>query len=234
MNMLPQHVAIIMDGNGRWAQRRGLSRIEGHRAGMYAAREIIKYCSKINIPYLTLYVFSSENWKRPKNEINGLFEMLQNYLEENNSEWMDYGICLRIIGSLEKLPRVLKEILVQVCKKTKENRNLNLTIAISYGSRMEIIEAAKKIAIDIANGIISINQISEEIFSQYLATKGLPDPDLFIRTSGEMRLSNFLLWQLSYSELYITPVLWPDFTQFDFDAALQNYANRNRRFGKSL
>lgn len=232
--MLPQHVAIIMDGNGRWAQRRGLSRIEGHRAGMYAAREIIKYCSKINIPYLTLYVFSSENWKRPKNEINGLFEMLQNYLEENNSEWMDYGICLRIIGSLEKLPRVLKEILVQVCKKTKENRNLNLTIAISYGSRMEIIEAAKKIAIDIANGIISINQISEEIFSQYLATKGLPDPDLFIRTSGEMRLSNFLLWQLSYSELYITPVLWPDFTQFDFDAALQNYANRNRRFGKSL
>jgi undecaprenyl diphosphate synthase len=232
--MFPQHIAIIMDGNGRWAQKRGLSRIDGHRAGVITAKEIIKYCCALKIPYLTLYAFSSENWERPRNEIMGLFEILQNYLKTDSFNLMNHGICLRTIGSLEKLPSALRKTLIQICEKTKKNDKLNLTIAISYGSRMEIVKATRKIVKDIANGIISINQISEQVFSQYLETNQLPDPDLFIRTSGEMRLSNFLLWQLSYSELYITSTLWPDFSKFDFDMALQNYASRNRRFGKSL
>ncbi|MES2504135.1 MAG: isoprenyl transferase [Myxococcota bacterium] len=231
--MLPKHIAIIMDGNGRWAKQRGLGRLEGHRAGTDSAADIVRYAGELGISYLTLYAFSSENWSRPKEEISGLMNLLKNYLKKDASELIEKGVRVRTIGSTDKLPLMLQRSLSAICEKTKHGTKLNLTLALSYGSRDEIVKASQKIAQDVVDKKIAIKNISEQLFEKYLETKDLPDPDLFIRTSGEMRLSNFLLWQLSYSELYITPVFWPDFKRANLDEALESYASRNRRFGKS-
>ncbi|MEI6790723.1 MAG: isoprenyl transferase [Myxococcaceae bacterium] len=231
MQTLPKHIAIIMDGNGRWAQNRGLSRLEGHRAGVDSATEIVRYCGELGITYLTLYAFSSENWKRPPEEVFGLMGIMRDYLSRDSSELVEKGVCVQVIGSLERLPKALQMALLQICEKTKTGQKLHLTLALSYGSRAEITQAAKQMAQDVLDKKIALSDFSEELFERYLETRSLPDPDLFIRTSGEMRLSNFLLWQLSYSELYMTPILWPDFKRADLDQALESYSNRQRRFG---
>lgn len=230
--MLPTHLAIIMDGNGRWAQKRALSRLEGHRAGIDSATDIVRYCGELGISYLTLYAFSSENWKRPPDEITGLMGLLQDYLSKDSRELVEKGVKVRVIGSISKLPKLLQGALHRLCEKTQHGQKLNLTLALSYGSRAEITQAAKQIAEKVLKHEIKLEEISEEIFAQHLETHDLPDPDLFIRTSGEMRLSNFLLWQLSYAELYMTPTLWPDFKRSNLDAALASYAGRERRFGQ--
>ncbi|MEI6806368.1 MAG: isoprenyl transferase [Myxococcaceae bacterium] len=231
MRTLPEHIAIVMDGNGRWAQKRGLSRLEGHRAGVDSATDIVRYCGELGIRYLTLYAFSSENWKRPQGEVLGLMGILRDYLSKDSSELIEKGVRVQMIGSLERLPKALQGAISKICKKTQAGENLTLTLAISYGSRNEITQAAQKIARDILAQKIAIENITENLFAQYLETNSLPDPDLLIRTSGELRLSNFLLWQLSYTELYMTPVLWPDFKRADLDNALLDYASRQRRFG---
>ncbi len=233
MHTLPEHIAIIMDGNGRWAQRQGLSRLEGHRAGVDSATEIVRYCGELGIPYLTLYAFSSENWKRPKDEVLGLMGILRDYLSRDSSELIEKGVRVKTIGSLERLPKALQTAILKICDKTQHGKKLTLTLAISYGSRAEITRATQNLARDVLNHKVAIENITENLFAQYLETRNLPDPDLWIRTSGEFRLSNFLLWQLSYAELYMTPVFWPDFKRADFDAALKEFAGRQRRFGKS-
>lgn len=229
----PKHIAIVMDGNGRWAQKKGLSRLEGHRAGVHSATDIVRYCGELKIPYLTLYAFSSENWNRPAGEVTGLMKILKDYLTKDAAELIDNGVKIQLIGSLERLPKGLQAALKAICHKTRNGDNLTLIIAISYGSRAEITLAAKALAEDIVSKKIKTSDITEDLFSQYLQTKDIPDPDLLIRTSGEMRLSNFLLWQISYSELHITPVLWPDFKRTHLDIALKEYAKRQRRFGGS-
>lgn len=233
MQTLPKHIAIVMDGNGRWAQKRGLSRLEGHRAGVDSATNIVRYCGELGIPYLTLYAFSSENWKRPKDEVLGLMGILRDYLSKDSSELVEKGVHVQTIGALDRLPTPLQKAITQICDQTKSGTNLTLTLALSYGSRAEITQAAQNIARDALAHKISPENITEALFAQYLETNSLPDPDLLIRTSGEKRLSNFLLWQLSYSELYMTPVLWPDFKRADLDDALQDYAGRQRRFGQA-
>lgn len=233
MQTLPKHIAIVMDGNGRWAQKRGFSRLEGHRAGVDSATDIVRYCGELGIPYLTLYAFSSENWKRPKDEVIGLMGILRDYLSKDSSELVEKGVCVRTIGSLDRLPGPLQKAIMQICDQTQAGTKLTLTLALSYGSRAEITQAAQNIARDALAHKISPADITEDLFAQYLETNLLPDPDLLIRTSGEKRLSNFLLWQLSYSELYMTPVLWPDFKRADLDDALQDYAGRQRRFGQA-
>ncbi len=229
--MLPEHVAIVMDGNGRWAKARGLSRLEGHRAGVNSATDIVRYCGELGIRYLTLYAFSSENWKRPAEEVIGIMDLLREYLSRDSNELVQKGVRIQVIGKSEKLPFALQTALKSLCEKTKLGNKLILTIALSYGSRAEIAEAAKKIAWDTLEGRLDPEKISEEVFAGYLQTTGIPDPDLLIRTSGEKRLSNFLLWQLSYTELYITETLWPDFNRASLDLALADYARRERRFG---
>jgi undecaprenyl diphosphate synthase len=228
---LPKHVAIVMDGNGRWANQKGLSRMDGHRAGVDAAVEIVKYCGELEIPYLTLYAFSSENWRRPTEEVLGLMSLLYGYLTKESDSLVKNGVSLHTIGASNRLPELVQKALASVCEKTKEGTRLHLTLALSYGARDEITRAVKKIAIDVQNGLIAIDKINEALVSDYLDTQKTPDPDLWIRTSGEMRLSNFLLWQLSYAELYVTPVYWPDFTCTEFDKALSDFYVRERRFG---
>lgn len=232
-NTVPKHVAVIMDGNGRWASRHGLPRLAGHREGVKPLKRIVRLCSDLGIKYLTAYSFSSENWQRPKNEVSGLmqlfFETVVAELEELNKN----GVRIVLIGNRNLIPqRVLKkfedaEII------TKNNNNVVLNIAFSYGSRQEILGAVKKACINITNKEIDINDIDESYFSKLLFTKNCPDPDLLIRTSGEFRISNFLLWQIAYSELYFTKTLWPDFSDAEFLKAIQDYQYRNRRFGKT-
>ena len=231
MQTLPKHIAIIMDGNGRWAKARGLSRLDGHRSGVDSATEIVRYCGELGIPYLTLYAFSSENWRRPPEEVFGLMGIMRDYLSKDSSELVEKGVRVQVIGAVDKLPKALQIALSQICEKTKHGTKLHLTLALSYGSRAEITQAAQKMARDVLEKKIALSDFSEDLLASYLETHNLPDPDLFIRTSGEMRLSNFLLWQLSYSELYMTPVLWPDFKRADLDKALESYADRERRFG---
>ena len=232
MQILPKHIAIVMDGNGRWATSRGKTRLEGHRAGVDSATEVVRYCGELGIPYLTLYAFSSENWQRPPEEVLGLMGLMRDYLSKDSSELVKKGVHIQTIGALDKLPRALQSALSQICDKTKHGQKLHLTLALSYGSRAEITQAAQKMAQDVLEKKMSLSDLSEDVFARYLETSNLPDPDLLIRTSGEMRLSNFLLWQLSYSELYMTPVLWPDFKRSDLDQALESYACRKRRFGQ--
>jgi undecaprenyl diphosphate synthase len=234
MQTLPKHIAIVMDGNGRWAQRQGLGRLEGHRAGVDSATDIVRYCGELGIPYLTLYAFSSENWKRPKDEVIGLMGILRDYLNKDSSELVEKGVRVQTIGSLNRLPGPLQKAIMRICEQTKTGTKFTLTLALSYGSRAEITQAAQRIAQDTLANKINPEDITEEVFAQYLETCSLPDPDLLIRTSGEKRLSNFLLWQLSYSELYMTPVLWPDFKRANLDDALRDYASRQRRFGQAL
>lgn len=227
---LPTHVAIIMDGNGRWAKQRGLPRIEGHLVGMKSVRNIITATINLKIPYLTLYAFSKENWTRPKEEVNGLLEILVIYLEKELPLMMEKDIRFNIIGDLSDFPDNIQKKIRDVMKKTLKNNALCLNIALSYSGRKEILHAARGIAEDYRDG--NIKKIDERVFKRYLWTRGIPDPDLLIRTSGEMRISNFLLWQIAYTEIYVTDTLWPDFRQEAYYDALKEYSRRDRRFGR--
>lgn len=226
---LPRHVAIIMDGNGRWARSRALPRVEGHIAGIESVREVVTTTRELDIPYLTLYAFSKENWSRPRNEVTALLQLLALYLERGLSLMLDKDVRFNTIGATSDLPAELQEQLSSVMEKTKNNRSLLLSIALSYSGREEILRAAR-LTCDAAarDGKTSID---EELFSKHLYTAGMPDPDLLIRTSGEMRLSNFLLWQMAYTEIYVTETLWPDFRKAAYLEALKNFMGRKRRFG---
>jgi undecaprenyl diphosphate synthase len=228
---IPRHVAIIMDGNGRWARLRRLPKIAGHRAGVKAAQEAVKAARDLGIKVLTLYTFSTENWTRPKREIDGLFGLLEEYLDRESDALKKDNVRFSIIGDTEKLPASLHAKLKDAVETTKANTGLILNLALNYGSRSEMIQAAKCLADDAVRGRISVSDIDEGLFARRLCTNGLPDPDLLIRTSGEQRLSNFLLWQISYAELYFTKKLWPDFKKSDLAKAVAEYARRNRRFG---
>jgi|SRR5690606_3657063 len=230
---LPQHVAIIMDGNGRWAKKRGMMRIFGHENGAKSVREVVEASGKLGIKYLTLYAFSTENWNRPKSEVSTLMKLLMNSLKNEAKSLMENDIRLNSIGNLDMLPRAARKELLDVIRQTRDNKSLTLTLALSYGSRDEIIRAVKEISDKVKNNIIIPGDIDESVINQHLYTQNLPDVDLLIRTSGEHRISNFLLWQIAYAELYFTDVLWPDFREDDFVRALADYQKRERRFGKT-
>ena len=228
---MPGHIAIIMDGNGRWARMRGLPRIAGHREGIKSVREIVTFCREVGIEVLTIYAFSAENWKRPELEVKALMMFLEEYLQRELKTLMDNNIRFMTIGQTDKLPGSVKKWIEKVEKKTEHNTSMILNIALSYGGRTEIVDAILRIMNDITNGAIKPENIDSKLFSNYLYTKGLPDPDLMIRTSGETRISNFLLWQIAYSELYFTKTLWPDFRRRDLLLAILDYQHRERRFG---
>jgi len=228
---LPQHVAVIMDGNGRWAKQHGLPRVEGHRVGAESARTIIRTAGELGIKYLTLYAFSAENWNRPKDEVDALMKYLVHYLKSETPELNKSNVRLEVIGQIYRLPENVQEHLRKSIATLSKNNGLTLVMALSYGSRIEIVEAVRAIAEKVKSGKLESADITEKIISENLWTRGIPDPDLLIRTSGEMRVSNFLLWQISYAELVITPTLWPDFKKPQFFAALEEYARRHRRFG---
>jgi undecaprenyl diphosphate synthase len=228
---LPQHVAIIMDGNGRWAKQRSLPRVEGHRQGAESARTIIRTSGELGIKYLTLYAFSAENWNRPKDEVDALMKYLIHYLKTETPELNKNNVRLEVIGQIYRLPENVQEHLKKSIATLSKNSGLTLVMALSYGSRIEIVDAVRRIAEKARSGKLEPAAITEEVISQHLWTRNIPDPDLLIRTSGEMRVSNFLLWQISYAELVITPTLWPDFRKLQFIAALEEYARRHRRFG---
>jgi undecaprenyl diphosphate synthase len=228
---LPRHVAIIMDGNGRWADRRNLPRNAGHKAGIESVRAAVELCGELQIPVLTLYAFSAENWTRPIREVNALMRLLLQQLQEQTPELNENNVQLRVIGDIARLPgRVIREIRRSM-NATKDNSGLILNLALSYGGRQEILQAVRLVLADINSGKLKADDINEDIFAEYLYTKGLPEPDLLIRTSGEMRISNFFLWQLAYTEIYVTDVLWPDFRRRDLLLALLSYQQRERRFG---
>ena len=228
---LPQHIAIIMDGNGRWAQKHTIGRIRGHRKGAQAVRTVVRACREIGIKYLTLFAFSVENWDRPAKEVQALMFLLEEYLKKELEELQKQEIRLTTIGDIERLNPSVKEKLLQVKESTLKNDKMVLNLALSYGAKDEIICAVKKIIEDDKAGKIDIDKLDKETFSNYLYTSGMPDPDLLIRTSGECRISNFLLWQLAYTELYFTNILWPDFTKDDLFKAIASYQKRERRFG---
>ena len=230
---LPKHLAIIMDGNGRWAKKQGLLRALGHESGTKSVKENIKSCAKLGIEYLTLYAFSTENWNRPKIEVDTLMRILVRSLKKELPTLQKNNIKLNTIGNLEKLPKKAQEELLDVIEKTKFNTRMTLTLALSYGSREEIVSAVRKISDKVKNNIISIDSIDDSIINEHLYTQNLPDVDLLIRTSGEHRISNFLLWQIAYAELYFTDILWPDFKEQDLYEAIISYQKRERRFGKT-
>ena len=231
MSNIPRHVAIIMDGNGRWAKKRGLPRIAGHRAGAKSVKEAIKGARESGVQVLTLYTFSTENWNRPKYEVAALFKLLENYIDREAEGLHKNGIRLSVIGRIEGLPETTRNKLAAVIEKTKDNKSLTLNLALNYGSRTEIVDAVRKIAGDCQSHKLEVADIDERTFASYLYTKEIPDPDLLIRTSGEMRVSNFLLWQISYAEFYVTKKLWPDFKKADFKKAVADYQERERRYG---
>jgi undecaprenyl diphosphate synthase len=228
---LPQHVAVIMDGNGRWAKQHGLPRVEGHRRGADSAREIIRTAGELGIKYLTLYAFSAENWNRPKDEVDALMKYLVHYLKTETPELNKSNVHLEVIGQIYRLPENVQEHLKKSIATLSKNNGLTLVMALSYGSRIEIVDAVRRISEEVKRGKLDPADINENVISDHLWTRNIPDPDLLVRTSGEMRVSNFLLWQISYAELVITPTLWPDFKKPQFFAALEEYARRNRRFG---
>jgi len=228
---LPRHVAVIMDGNGRWARNRGLPRLKGHQAGAESVRAILKACRKFDIEYLTLYAFSSENWIRPRPEVTGLMALLKQFLRDQSFELHENQVKLRVIGHVQDLPSPVRRELERVIGETAHYKKGTLTLALSYGGRAELTDAMRAIAWKVKDGRLNPSSISEKTIQQHLYAPDIPDPDFMIRTSGEMRISNFLLWQLSYAELYVTPVLWPDFREPEFAAALENYQQRHRRFG---
>ena len=229
---LPRHIAIIMDGNGRWAKKRGLPRIAGHRAGVKTVKRIVEASSGLKISILTLFTFSIENWQRPREEVSAIMNLLYQTTKRELTELEKNNVKLITTGNIEELSSTRKEILKKAIQRTKDNTGLVLNLALNYSGRSEILDAIKKISADICSGVIKPEELDEGLFSSYLYTRGLPDPDLLIRTSGEMRISNFMLWQTSYTELYITPVLWPDFSINDFYQSIWAYQNRQRRFGK--
>ena len=229
---IPVHIAIIMDGNGRWARERLLPRIAGHREGINSVRSITKICGELGIKYLTLYTFSTENWKRPKKEVRALMTLLLKTINIEVKELHKNNVCFKIIGDLDMFPESTRNGLLNGISLTKDNDGLNLCLALNYGSRQEIIDGIKSISHKIKNGDISIDQINEERFSRELYTSGIPDPDLLIRTSGEYRLSNFLLWQSAYTEILMTDTYWPDFRENQLLNAIYDYQSRERRFGK--
>ncbi len=229
---LPVHVAIIMDGNGRWAKKRLLNRIKGHEKGTETVRTIVRACREIGISYLTLYAFSTENWQRPKSEVAALMTLLQQFLKKELKEMMDNNIRLSAIGQIERLPAGVRRVLDKTMALTKENSKMCLNLALSYGGRSEIVRMVKDIAIKAKNGKIDPDSITAELIPEYLYTRMIPDPDLLIRTGGEMRISNFLLWQIAYTEICVTDTLWPDFGKDEFIRILKDYQQRERRFGK--
>ncbi|KIO53042.1 isoprenyl transferase [Flavobacterium hibernum] len=230
---LPKHLAIIMDGNGRWAKQQGFLRAFGHENGTKSVKKTITTCAKLGIEYLTLYAFSTENWNRPKLEVEALMRILINSLKKELGTLQENNIRLNAIGNLEKLPKSAQKELLDVIDKTKNNTRLTLTLALSYGSREELVNAVRIISDKVKNNIISIDAIDDSIINEHLYTQNLPDVDLLIRTSGEHRISNFLLWQIAYAELYFTNVLWPDFKDQDLYEAIISYQKRERRFGKT-
>jgi len=233
INKLPKHLAVIMDGNGRWAKQKGLFRSIGHENGTKAVREIVEACAEINIPYLTLYAFSTENWNRPKLEVELLMKLLVSSLKKEIKTLTDNNIKLNAIGNLDALPKKARRELKDVMEQTKEHTRMTLTLALSYGSREEIVKTIKEISLKVKNNLISPEIIDEAVINNHLYTRDLPDVDLLIRTSGEQRISNFLLWQIAYAELYFTDTLWPDYTKNHLFEAILNYQNRERRFGKT-
>ena len=230
---LPKHLAVIMDGNGRWALERNLTRTEGHKEGIESVRDIVKASSQLGIKELTLYAFSIENWKRPISEVGILMKLLEHYLRAELNELHENGVRFLTIGKTNSLPKVIQKLLYESIDKTKNNSGLTLTLALSYSGRWDIVRAVQMLALDIRRGKLSPEDISEEIFSSYLQTNKLTEPDLLIRTSGEMRLSNFLLWELAYAEIYVSDKYWPEFRRNELYEALQNYRKRERRFGKT-
>lgn len=230
---LPQHIAVIMDGNGRWAQQQGKNRLRGHEAGTKAVRKTVEAAAKLGIKHLTLYAFSTENWNRPKTEVSTLMSLLVRNLRHELRLMTKNNIRLSAIGSLDKLPKKVREELVEVIEKTKTNTGTNLTLALSYGAREEIKQAIINISKKVKNSTINIENIDETIINEHLYTQHLPDVDLLIRTSGEVRISNFLLWQIAYAELYFTDVMWPEFDEYELHQAINSYLKRERRFGKT-
>jgi undecaprenyl diphosphate synthase len=234
LNNLPKHIAVIMDGNGRWARRQGAKRIFGHRNAIEAVRQTAEASAELGIKYLTLYAFSTENWNRPKAEIMGLMELLVSTIKKETATLTKNNIRLSSIGDISALPKNCQRELRESKELTKDNDGLNLILALSYSGRWEIVEAVKDLLKDVKKGAIGLEDINNDIFSDYLCTKGIPDPELLIRTSGELRISNFLLWQIAYTELYITDILWPDFRKENLYEAIVAYQKRERRFGKVI
>lgn len=228
---MPSHIAIIMDGNGRWARRKGLVRIRGHQEGVESVREITRECAKKHIKQLTLYAFSQENWKRPKREVNLLMKLLKDFLIREREEIEENNIRLTAIGRITGLPEDVQRELAVSIEESKNNTGMVLCLALNYGGRSEIVDAAKNIAMSITSGKMVLEEITEEAFKKFLYTCEMTDPDLLIRTGGEMRVSNFLLWEISYTEFWVTPVCWPDFRKKNLEEAIQEYASRERRFG---
>ncbi|MFM7365487.1 MAG: isoprenyl transferase [Cuspidothrix sp.] len=230
--LLPQHVAVIMDGNGRWAKRQGLPRIMGHKAGVDALKDLLRCCKDWGIKALTAYAFSTENWKRPQEEVEFLMSLFQRVLRQELREMVEENVQIQFVGNLQALPKALQAEISRSMTETKNNQSIKFTVATNYGGRQEILQACRAIAQKVQEGILKPEEISEELFESHLYTAGIADPDLLIRTSGEMRLSNFLLWQMAYGEIYITDTLWPDFDRQEFHRALSAYQQRERRFGK--
>ncbi len=231
MRSVPEHVAIIMDGNGRWATARGKPRLEGHKAGSDAARLVVESAAELGIKHLTLFGFSSENWNRPAEEVNGLISLLRFYLKKEVSELNKNGVRLLVIGDRDRFDDEIKKLINNAEKLTANNTKITVTVAFSYGGRQDIVNAAQNIAKKVQSGELQISEIDEDIFSKNLMTKELPDPDLIIRTSGENRVSNFLMWQMAYSEILFTNALWPDFSKKDLEEAIEEFNNRERRYG---
>jgi undecaprenyl diphosphate synthase len=233
-NNLPRHIAVIMDGNGRWAKGKGAARIFGHRNAIQAVKDVTEGCGELGIKYLTLYAFSTENWGRPKEEVEGLMELLVNTLQKEINTLHENQVRLLTIGNISHLPKVCQKNLMEAKEATRNNSGLTLLLALSYSGRWEIVKAVRRIAEEVKLGAIKPEEIDESLFPNYLETAGIPDPELLIRTSGEMRISNFLLWQIAYTELYITETFWPDFRKEDLYKAICAYQKRERRFGKVL
>lgn len=230
--MLPRHVAIIMDGNGRWAKKRLLNRVKGHEKGAETVRTIVRTCRELPIPVLTLYAFSTENWQRPKSEVTALMHLLKTFLENEKADMIKNNIRLTVIGQPERLPDDVRDKLQEVTSATADNSGLQLNLALSYGGRTEITQMVQTISTKVAEGKLPPEDIDETTISDHLYTRKLPDPDILIRTSGEMRISNFLLWQIAYTEIFVTNTLWPDFSKEEFLGIIQQYQKRDRRFGK--
>ena len=230
---LPRHVAVIMDGNGRWAHQRGLTRLHGHRAGKESVRVIVETSRRLGIPYLSLFAFSSENWQRPPREVDGLMSLLRRYLRSELSKMMKHHIRLLAIGNLGRLPPAVRQAMRETIAATRDNTGMTVMLAVSYGGRDDIVRATRAIARKVARGEIDPERITHDVYAEHLGTAGIPDPDLLIRTSGEMRISNFFLWQLAYTELHVTDTLWPDFREREYLQALAFYQQRQRRFGRT-